>query len=617
MRLGNPKYLHGIRTILILFLLVISNILVSQISPGKLSKPHSNLEGMSNCTQCHNIGDKISEEKCLNCNKDLKARIDAHKGYHSSAQVKQKSCISCHSEHHGVKFELVRFDKNQFDHKLTGYELKGSHQIKDCKSCHKPQNIQKPSLKTNEGTFLGLEQKCVTCHEDYHQKALSMDCAKCHTFEKFKPASNFIHQITDFPLKGAHQHIDCALCHKKEIVGNKTIQRFSQLEFKSCASCHKDEHHGKYGTNCKACHLEETFHKIKPSPNFNHTLTGFELEGKHKSIDCKKCHDNRPGTTAIFKEFNHKNPKECLTCHEDVHESKFGTDCKKCHNQESFRIKRDLAEFNHSLTTFALEGKHQSVECKKCHKTGMMTDPVPHDACNQCHSDYHKGEFKDKPEFKDCAGCHSVKGFNETSFGFDQHQSSNFALKGAHLATECSSCHKKGKNWQFRNIGKECQDCHQDKHKDILDRKFYEPNQCATCHSDESWASVIFDHSKTNFPLEGKHSATACYKCHFQKRENDQIIDFQQFKGTPDQCFRCHENPHGDQFEVSGVTDCKRCHSMNAWDDENHNHDNTRFPLKGEHKGLTCNRCHEPVLINGKMIVLYRNNKLECKDCHK
>jgi uncharacterized paraquat-inducible protein A len=56
----------------------------TQISPGKLSKEHTSLEGISNCTACHDLGAKISEQKCLNCHKELKTRITQNKGYHVS-----------------------------------------------------------------------------------------------------------------------------------------------------------------------------------------------------------------------------------------------------------------------------------------------------------------------------------------------------------------------------------------------------------------------------------------------------------------------------------------------------------------------------------------------------
>ncbi|MGB5032008.1 MAG: hypothetical protein WBO76_07845 [Saprospiraceae bacterium] len=587
--------------------------LSAQISPGKLSNPHKQLEGISNCTQCHDLGDQISEAKCLNCHIKLKNRISSNKGFHASQEVKQKNCISCHSEHHGLKFEMIRFDKKIFNHNTTGYELKGKHKTIDCRNCHKPDFIQDPETKKNQTTFLGLDPKCLTCHADYHQKTLSNDCIKCHNYNQFKPASEFNHSRTDFPLTGAHLKVTCIECHKKEIRNNVSFQKFASIDFQTCHSCHKDPHDNKFGTNCKACHTDESFHKIKPTPQFNHNLTGFKLEGRHKSIDCRKCHDNRAGTSGMFKEFEKISKLECISCHKDIHEGKFETDCKKCHNQESFRANKNLDQFNHNLTNFPLEGKHQSLDCKKCHKT-KMTDPLPHEFCNQCHTDYHHGEFAQHKIYNDCSSCHTVQNFKGTTFSIEQHQQSPFPLKGAHLATACNACHQKDGKWNFRNIGKQCIDCHEDFHKGYIDQSFYVPNQCLNCHAEESWNEVHFDHSKTSFPLLGKHLETQCNKCHFTKELNKPIV--QNFKGKSKECNLCHKNPHGNQFTENNITDCNRCHGFDDWKASKFNHNNSRFPLKGEHIVVTCDKCHKAEALDIK-IILYKNGMLECKDCHK
>src|SRR5665647_3163033 len=70
----------------------------AQISPGDLSKAHAGLEGISNCTKCHDVGNKVTREKCLACHKEIKANIAAHKGFHASAEVGNKDCFVCHNE---------------------------------------------------------------------------------------------------------------------------------------------------------------------------------------------------------------------------------------------------------------------------------------------------------------------------------------------------------------------------------------------------------------------------------------------------------------------------------------------------------------------------------------
>ena len=82
----------------LLILLPILNIsgLKAQISPGRLSSAHAHLEGLSNCTKCHVLGNKETSSKCLECHVEIKKLISARKGYHSSTIVTGKECHECH-----------------------------------------------------------------------------------------------------------------------------------------------------------------------------------------------------------------------------------------------------------------------------------------------------------------------------------------------------------------------------------------------------------------------------------------------------------------------------------------------------------------------------------------
>lgn len=201
---------------ILLITLLSFNILhaAAQISPGDLASAHAHLEGMSNCTKCHTLGEKVSNEKCLSCHTDLKSRIDQNKGYHVSAEIKGKACITCHSDHHGRNFQLVRFSKEKFNHDLTGFKLTGAHAMKVCTDCHKPSFISSPSIRKKRFTYLGLNQECTSCHTDYHQNTLPQKCTNCHDQKAFKPATLFNHEKTKFRLAGKHQFIPCASCHK-------------------------------------------------------------------------------------------------------------------------------------------------------------------------------------------------------------------------------------------------------------------------------------------------------------------------------------------------------------------------------------------------------------------
>ena len=80
--------------LLILMLLFLS--VTAQISPGDLSIPHANLEGISNCTKCHVLGNKVTNEKCLSCHTEIQTRMNLQRGYHASTDVKGKECLVCH-----------------------------------------------------------------------------------------------------------------------------------------------------------------------------------------------------------------------------------------------------------------------------------------------------------------------------------------------------------------------------------------------------------------------------------------------------------------------------------------------------------------------------------------
>ncbi len=176
-----------------------------QISPGEMTRAHTDLDGVNHCTQCHTVGKTVSSEKCLECHQPIKLNMAEKKGYHGSAVVLSKSCVSCHNEHHGRDFKIVVFDKNKFDHKQAGFALEGKHGKISCEACHKPANIANADIRKKSGTYLGLNSNCLACHADYHQGKMSANCAECHNFDSFKNAKPFDHNKTKFPLLGRHK----------------------------------------------------------------------------------------------------------------------------------------------------------------------------------------------------------------------------------------------------------------------------------------------------------------------------------------------------------------------------------------------------------------------------
>ena len=116
------------------------------ISPGKLSAAHAELEGLRNCTQCHRLRQKgVDRELCLACHTPLADRIRRDAGFH--ATLEERDCATCHKDHFGREFDILRLDTLAFDHELTGYGLTGLHRDADCRACHTPSLVEDAAVR--------------------------------------------------------------------------------------------------------------------------------------------------------------------------------------------------------------------------------------------------------------------------------------------------------------------------------------------------------------------------------------------------------------------------------------------------------------------------------------
>jgi predicted CXXCH cytochrome family protein len=266
------------------------------ISPGKLSRAHTYLEGIRNCTSCHSLGNQgIDNQKCLTCHTPLQRRIGAGQGFHAS--VSGQNCADCHKEHFGADFELVRLDERQFNHTRTGFQLTGAHRTVECRSCHQPEFIVAGDVRRFKGehgtlnrTYLGLGTTCQTCHEADTPHAGQFegeDCATCHATDAWEEASRFDHDKARFMLTGQHRRVDCASCHPQGTAGGETFMRFEGLSFANCSSCHQDAHNGAFGANCANCHNPAGWQQIRNfnEDRFDHAATGYTLEASHATLD--------------------------------------------------------------------------------------------------------------------------------------------------------------------------------------------------------------------------------------------------------------------------------------------------------------------------------------------
>ena len=240
-------------------------------------------------------------------------------------------------------------------------------------------------------------------------------------------------------------------------------------------------------------------------------------------------------------------------------------------------------------------------DCKACH---VRFDRNAQDRlCADCHKDVGQdlrartglhGRMAPQP----CKTCHAEHKGREVRIGaFDRqkfdHAGTNFALRGGHAKVDCAKCHVAANT--YRIADRTCVACHRkdDKHKGSLGP------QCADCHTEVAWKQARFDHSKTRFPLLGKHDAVKCEDCHKDGR----------YKDTPMACVACHrkDDHHKTQFGER----CETCHAATDWKSIHFNHDtDTTYALLGRHRLVKCESCHAGNLYRDKLAT-------NCIDCHK
>ncbi len=525
---------------------------IAQLSPGPLHQSHAHLEGLTNCTTCHDRERKELSINCLKCHQLIKHSIENKTGYHGLNSL--EDCSDCHVEHQGREFNLIYWEdgKEHFDHRQTGYLLEGTHSRIACNLCHNKAFISDSLVLLSEnlnpdGTYLGLSQTCLSCHSDEHRGQLGSDCLRCHTFEKWDAVT--------YP---------------------------------------------------------------------DHNNFRFQLTGRHRDVDCGKCHYEKGSEQDRFRVYKPLDFKKCTDCHRDYHDGRLGKDCKICHSTEGWK-RGSFVAFDHSLTRFPLEGLHKTVSCEKCHKNDT-TKKIEHFlSCSDCHADYHAGQFKHREEQGECKDCHTVEGFLPARFTLEEHNRTRFPVRGAHLAVACNKCHipqqsEPGKSARFGFSTLECTECHKNPHGSDLDRYLQKKNtpvnrnKCAYCHEETGWQTIEFDHNTTDFPLTGSHAKLTCGRCH-QKS----TAGFIELSGLTTACSKCHADPHYSQFQKKDdePTDCSRCHVTTDWLAEKFNHNrDSEFELTGAHQYVRCGACHKTIEKNEKMMTLYKPINTDCITCH-
>lgn len=563
-------------------------------SPGDLSKAHSSLEGIKNCTQCHEAGQKLSQDKCLSCHKELSAEISEHRGFHGKMPASERACETCHSEHHGRDAALIDWGPKKqagFEHaSKTGFALEGEHARVNCEKCHDSRLIIDDTVRAllkkhpSRRTFLGLATTCNQCHFDEHRGQLGAKCEQCHTPKAWKPAPGFDHSKTDFALEGAHRKVGCEKCHTGTQTApvaagtfpaprSATFIKFEGLPHAKCQDCHEDPHKSRFGENCTSCHTVDSWHQVRDAQKERafHDKTRFPLKGEHLNAPCKSCHGPFPGRPAKFQglAFN-----DCTDCHADAHLGQLAgsggkpPDCDQCHSVEGFVPARFTLE-SHAKTRYPLEGSHRAVACIGCHREEpALSKRIPATVRQEL-------ARKKRPAL-----------FSYRVFDFPP------------KLERCETCHADPHSGQFSAL----------------------PDGCRTCHQLDSFHALSFQHDKdTRFPLTGKHASVACASCHPTVKENGRELT--RFKPLETGCFACHEDVHASQFAAlpGQPTDCTRCHETTGFKPTKFTHTPpfTDFLLEGNHASLTCDKCHVSVDVGGgKQIRKYQGTPRTCEGCH-
>lgn len=203
------------------------------VGPGKLIVGHRQLD--ADCFACHTSFTGASSNKCVECHKPADIGRLTTKGalvtrpattapFHQ--ELVSQDCVSCHSDHAGVKRYKLH---GNFNHALLKKET-----VSQCQACHKSPT-------------------------DALHRQITGNCSQCHTQQKWTPAS-FEHDKF-FALDRDH-NASCVTCHVRNDYGRYT-----------CYGCHEHtpdnvrREHVKEGirdfANCVECHRSGDEHDIK------------------------------------------------------------------------------------------------------------------------------------------------------------------------------------------------------------------------------------------------------------------------------------------------------------------------------------------------------------------
>lgn len=180
-------------------------------------------------------------------------------------------------------------------------------------------------------------------------------------------------------------------------------------------------------------------------------------------------------------------------------------------------------------------------------------------SCTVCHTnpdtdEDHKGVGGYIYQDNACLACHPT---GDADVKFD-HNTTSFALTGAHLQANCLECHGTG----FKNTPTECVACHQTDFDQSLNPKHKDlglVTDCASCHTTQpGWSPARFDIHNNFYVLQDAHALIAndCKACHNGNYQN-----------TPNTCVGCHLADYNNTKDPNHIAaqfpnDCASCHNQ-------------------------------------------------------
>lgn len=475
-----------------------------------------------------------------------------------------------------------------------------------------------------------------------HQREFSLrgqdGCAQCH--------GGFSESMTDSCLK-CHGEIKDQVTRSQGLHGTLSVDRASQ-----CALCHSDHHGASFSLVNVQSFLQAGIPNVE---EFDHALVGYNMQGKHRGLDCTECHIQANAPTLPLGEKRYLGlDTSCVTCHEDPHQGEMSKSCTDCHTQEDF----NHVSYSSHGDYLPLWGGHKDIGCRECHaksephsleNLGDFANQTSRN-CQDCHDSPHTGTFMEGiarlvylSPGESCVSCHQAEhtSFQEEDLTVtrEQHACSGFSLGPPHDQVDCASCHNSDPPSLFqdrypgRNADR-CGECHKDPHGGQFDGSPLARNGCISCHENERFLPHGFSndlHARTRFALTDSHLELDCESCHKDPEPGESRV----FHDTPARCELCHQDSHQGQFDsiLKNTTGnprgtCAECHSARSFQEipaHGFNHGYwTGYPLVGAHGIARCESCHarskEPDPLGrtfGRVSDHYGDTINGCITCHQ